>query len=241
VPRDAGAEQALDLAAVIAPEEPARDGRVARGQRTRRSVAEALVELLRAGDPDPTAKAVAWRAGVSLRLVFHHFADMDDLYQFVAALQLRRQWADLPQLSTRLARPTRIERTVAHRAAHFEDIAPVRRALMSRAPTSPAVRRAIEAADALLLQDLQATFATELESLPSTSRADHIGAMDTCTSWEAWEHLRTASGLPVREARRVTTLMLTALCPVVAAGGASDASSASGTTVGVAPSSASAS
>src|SRR5271163_3997417 len=48
-----------ELAALIALEEPARDGRVARGQRTRRNVAEALMELLRAGETDPTAKAVA--------------------------------------------------------------------------------------------------------------------------------------------------------------------------------------
>ncbi len=124
LPDDAsGDHAALDLAAVVAPEKPASDGRVARGQRTRRNVGEALVELLHAGDPDPTAKAVAKRAGVSLRLVFHHFADMDDLYQFVAALQLRRQWADMPQLSPKLALSTRIERTVAHRAAFFEEIA----------------------------------------------------------------------------------------------------------------------
>ena len=71
--------------------------------------------LLRAGDSDPTAKAVARRAGVSLRLVFHHFADMDDLYQFVGALLLQRQWAEMPQLSPKLSLPTRIERTVAHR------------------------------------------------------------------------------------------------------------------------------
>jgi AcrR family transcriptional regulator len=214
LPHDSSREQgALDLAAVMALEEPARDGRVARGQRTRRAVAEALMELLRAGDPDPTAKAVALRAGVSLRLVFHHFDDMDDLYQFVAALQLRRQWADLPQLSPRLSRATRVERTVAHRAAHFEEIAEVRRALVCRAPTSPAVRRAIGSADSLLLRDLEATFAPELERLPAGLRADQVGAMDTCTSWEAWERLRTASGFPVRGARRVMTLMLTALCP----------------------------
>src|SRR5271154_3298707 len=84
---DGGKERgALDVAALIALEEPARDGRVARGQRTRRSVAEALMDLLREGDPDPTAKAVAQRAGVSLPLVFHHFADMDDLNQSVADL-----------------------------------------------------------------------------------------------------------------------------------------------------------
>ena len=157
-PHDTGGERgALDLAAVIALEEPARDGRVARGQRTRRAVAEALMELLRAGDPDPTAKAVARRAGVSLRLVFHHFADMDDLYQFAATLQLRRQWADLPQLSPGLALPTRIERTVAHRAALFEEISagPARPGVPGT-DVSRALRRAIGAADSLLLEDLKA-------------------------------------------------------------------------------------
>ena len=81
------------------PDEPASDGRVARGQRTRRNVADALGQLLRDGDPDPTAKAIAEQAGVSLRLVFHHFSDMDDLYLYVAVLQLRRQWSDLPRVS----------------------------------------------------------------------------------------------------------------------------------------------
>ncbi len=217
---DTGGERgALDLAAVIALEEPARDGRVARGQRTRRAVAEALMELLRAGDPDPTAKAVARRADVSLRLVFHHFADMDDLYQFAATLQLRQQWADLPQLSPGLALPTRIERTVAHRAALFEKISQVRRALACRAPTSPALRQAIGAADSLLLEDLKGTFAPELAELPASTRAEQLGAMDTCTSWEAWERLRTASGVPVRGARSVMSLMLTALCPGTEGGG----------------------
>src|SRR5580693_8257824 len=91
------------------------------------SVAEALMQLLRDGESDPTAKAVARRAGVSLRLVFHHFADMDDLYQFVGALLLQRQWAEMPQLSPKLSLPTRIERTVAHRAALFEEDFEVRR------------------------------------------------------------------------------------------------------------------
>jgi TetR/AcrR family transcriptional regulator, regulator of autoinduction and epiphytic fitness len=204
-------EGALDLAALIALEEPARDGRVARGQRTRRSVAEALMDLLRGGDPDPTAKEVARRAGVSLRLVFHHFADMDDLYQFVGTLQLRRQWADMPQLSPKLALSTRIERTVAHRAALFEETSEVRRALACRAPTCPGVGKALAAADNLFLEDLKTTFAPELAGLPASSREEYLGAMDTGTSWEAWERLRATSGIPVRGARRVMSLILQAL------------------------------
>ena len=208
---------APDLPALAAIEEPASDGRVARGQRTRRSVAVALMELLREGDPDPTAKAVAKRAGVSLRLVFHHFADMDDLYQFVAALQLRRQWSDMPRLSPALPLPTRIERTVGHRAALFEETFGVRRALACRVPSSPGVLRALDAGDTLLLEDLKATFAPELTALPAGARAEYLGAMDTCTSWEAWERLRTTSGIEVRGARRVMSLMLAALCAGVAA------------------------
>jgi AcrR family transcriptional regulator len=206
-----GGRPPRDLPGIAALEEPARDGRVARGQRTRRSVAEALVELLRTGEPDPTAKAVAQQAGVSLRLVFHHFADMDDLYEFVATLQLRRQWAEMPRLPATLSLSTRVERTVAHRAALFEDVSPVRRALACRAASSPAVGRGVAAADTLLFEDLKATFDPELAALPSSTRAEHLGAMDTCTSWEAWERLRTTSGMPVRGARRVMSLLLTAL------------------------------
>ena len=148
---------------------------------------------------------------------------MDDLYQFVAALQLRRQWADMPQLSPKLSLSTRIERTVAHRAALFEEDSEVRRALVCRAPTSPAVRRAVTAADILFLEDLKATFAPELAGLPESTRGEFLGAMDTGTSWEAWERLRTTSGIPVRGARRVMSLMLESLCAGTEDGGRPDA------------------
>jgi AcrR family transcriptional regulator len=190
----------------------ARDGRVARGQRTRRNVAVALMELLREGDPEPTAKAVAQRAEVSLRLVFHHFAEMDDLYHYVAALVLRRQWSGMPRISDKLALTTRIDRTVAHRAGLYEEIAPVRRALMRRVATAPGVRDAIAAADGLLLESLKATFAPELAALPEGLRAVYLDALDTASSWEAWDRLRTRSRLPVRGAKRVMARTLGALC-----------------------------
>ena len=165
-----------------------------------------------AGDPDPTAKTVAARAGVSLRLVFHHFADMDDLYHFVAALQLRQQWSQMPRLSPRLALHTRIDRTVAHRATLFEEISPVRRALTRRAPASTAVAQAIAASDHLLLENIRVTFAPELAALPATGRAEQLGALDTAASWEVWERLRTRSGVGVRTARRVMARVVGALC-----------------------------
>jgi AcrR family transcriptional regulator len=185
---------------------PATDGRVARGRRTRRNVAEALMELLREGEAEPTAKAVAERAGVSLRLVFHHFAEMDDLYHYVAALLLRRQWSGMPRISAKLTL------AVAHRAALYEEIAPVRRALMRRVATSDGVSNAIAASDGLLLESLKATFAPELAALPASLRSEHLDALDTASSWEVWDRLRTVSGLQVRGTKRVVARTLDALC-----------------------------
>lgn len=196
---------------------PVTDGRVARGQRTRRNVAEALMELLREGDPEPTARAVAQRAGVSLRLVFHHFTEMDDLYHYVAALQLRRQWSQMPRFSTKLSLGTRLERTVAHRAALYEEISSIRRALVRRMPSSKGVTATIAAADGLLLENLKETFAPELSALGTGSRIEVLEAMDLASSWEAWDRLRTVSLLQVRGSKRVMTRMLEALCAPSAA------------------------
>ena len=188
-------------------DEPASDGRVARGQRTRRNVADALVSLLADGDAEPTARAVAERAGVSLRLVFHHFADMDDLYHYVAALQLRQEWSALPRLSPDLDLPTRVERTAAHRAELFERIGPVRRAV-ARRTGSPGVKGATAAADALLLEHLKYTFTPELDPLSPSERAERLDALDTAASWEAWDRMRRTSGLQVPAAQRVMARLL---------------------------------
>ena len=174
------------------------------------------MELLHAGDADPTARAVAERAGVSLRLVFHHFADIDDLYHFTATLQLRRLWSGLPQRSPRLSLDRQIERVVGHRATLYEEISPVRRALMRRVASSPGVSEAIATADGLLLENIRVAFGPELETLPPPARAACLDAIDTATSWEAWERLRTTSGLGVRAAKRVMSRMVAALCPAPA-------------------------
>jgi AcrR family transcriptional regulator len=208
-----------ELNAETAAESPAKDGRVARGQRTRRNVAEAVMELLREGDSEPTARAVAQRAGVSLRLVFHHFSEMDDLYHYVAAVQLRRQWSAMPRVSPKLSLATRIERTVAHRAALYEEISPIRRALVRRMPSSKGVTATIAAADTLLLENLKETFASELAALPASARLEILDAIDVSSSWEAWERLRSGCLLQPRGAKRVMTRMLEALCvPAVGAG-----------------------
>src|SRR5580658_1023593 len=163
------------------------DGRLARGERARRKVAEALVELLTEGDPEPTAKAIAARAGVSLRLVFHHFVDLDDLYRAVATLQLERHWSTLPEVSPRVNRASRITRTVRNRSVLYEAISPVRRAAVRRSGSSPEITAGLTLTNLLLFENLAATFANELEVLPERARYELLAAIDLATSWEVWE------------------------------------------------------
>ncbi|NCV76101.1 TetR family transcriptional regulator, partial [bacterium] len=56
------------------------DGRVARSERTREAIAEALLELLEEGVLRPRAQEIAKRADVAVRTVFQHFDDMEGLY-----------------------------------------------------------------------------------------------------------------------------------------------------------------
>jgi AcrR family transcriptional regulator len=51
-----------------------------RAERARASIAEALLSLIDEGDLQPTANRIAERAGISLRLIYHHFGDLESLY-----------------------------------------------------------------------------------------------------------------------------------------------------------------
>jgi len=188
-----------------------RDGRVARGRRTQRAVAEALIALLKEGEPDPTAKAVAAKAGVSLRLVFHHFGDMDDLYRCAAGMQLQERLPQLPNLEG-LSLHDRIRQLVDHRASLYEHCGLVHAAFVRRGATSPEVRDIMTESDDLLRANLDSTFAPELDQHDERTRLEILAALDTATSWESWERLRTTIGLPDSGARRVMAMTVTALC-----------------------------
>ena len=57
------------------------DGRALRGRRSRGKVVVACRKAMLAGQLTPTAKDVARRARVSIRLVFHHFPRLGELYE----------------------------------------------------------------------------------------------------------------------------------------------------------------
>jgi AcrR family transcriptional regulator len=117
------------------------DGRVARGERNRDALVEALVGLLERGEVKPTARQIAARAGLSLRTVFGHFDDVESLYAAIAERQRERFVHLYAPVVGDEPRDARITALVARRAELFESIAPVRRASVLVAADSPALTR----------------------------------------------------------------------------------------------------
>src|SRR3954453_22033541 len=67
-----------------------RPTRSPRSERTRASVVDALLDLLREGNLRPTAKEIAERAGTSLRSVYVHFDDLEDLFTAAAGRAIQQ-------------------------------------------------------------------------------------------------------------------------------------------------------
>ena len=192
---------------VFGPDTTTVDGRVLRGARNRDAIVDALLQLLADGDPQPSSRAIAQRAGVSLRTVFQHFNDIDSLYAAVAQRQVERLWSKLDALPACDAPlDERIEAVVAQRAELFEAIGPVRRAATGINTSSPALLRGLARSEAFLHRQIAETFAPEL-----AEDADRTMAADFAASWEAWEGLRRSSRRSVASASRVMRVLLLAV------------------------------
>ncbi|MGH8980296.1 MAG: TetR/AcrR family transcriptional regulator, partial [Acidimicrobiales bacterium] len=173
----------------------------ARGERTRERVADSLIALLEQGKNPPTAREIAARAGVSVRLVFHHFEDMDALYRKVVALQFERHWQLVREVPADLPLDDRIDRTVHQRARLFDSVREVRRAARAAAIRWPEIAARLEESDGFSRQWLEDTFEPEL-SAAGRSRRELLAALDAAASWESWDRMRRAGGLSAAAARR---------------------------------------
>ena len=189
--------------------ETALDGRLARGERTRRRVAEALIALLEDGVAEPTARQVAERAGVSPRIVFHHYEDMEQVLRAAVATQAERHWSRLQPIDPSLPLPQRISRLIRQRGALFDAIAPVRRAAALAEQRSPTVATELARSRSVLRRELRDVFGPELRE--EGGQGDLISALEVAAGWDTWDQLRCRMGQPASGARRVMTRMLTCL------------------------------
>jgi AcrR family transcriptional regulator len=167
-------------------------------------VAIAALELIREGHMKPKASDIANRADVSLRLVFHHFEDMEALYRTVFRLQNER----LRPLLTNGVKadtpvPQRIVDFVRDRATYLEEVAQVYRATQLFAPDAHGLDEHLQASRAVLRSQVANLFAAELRRFSGAERRERLLGMQSATSFAAWETLRVDMDLDVELAKSV--------------------------------------
>ncbi len=188
-----------------------RDGRLARSARARTAVVDALLDLIGEGDLRPTAPRIAERAGVSLRLVFHHFTDLEALFAAAAERQFTRIRHLTRPLPTTGPCARRLAAFVRQRVRVLEGITPVRRAALLLESFSPEVATRLDQVRALALAEVTRVFASELAGRPPVVRRELAAALGAASGWSVWHALRAHQRLSRPRAARVLTRMLTAL------------------------------
>jgi AcrR family transcriptional regulator len=190
------------------------DGRLARSQRTRAAIAEALLALLDSGNVQPTVEEIALGAGVAPRTVFQHFPDREALFTEVGERQARRIAPLIERLPSGGSLDERLDALIDQRARVYEAIASVRRAALLMEPFSEGTRDALESFRDLKRRQVQRLFAPELALRPQDERALLCAALAATASWSAWDALRTQQGLDAAAAaaamRRTLRALLTA-------------------------------
>ena len=187
------------------------DGRLARSARSRAAVVTAMLDLLQAGDLQPTAARVAERAGVSLRLVFQHFEDLEALYAEVADRQAERLRPLLVAQAGTGPFAERLQEFVTRRGHVLETIAPVRRAALLRAPFSRVLNRRLQQVRTLARRQVEAAFRPELAAHPPKARRELATAVVVASGFSTWEVLRRHHRLPLAQAQRIVARTVRAL------------------------------
>jgi AcrR family transcriptional regulator len=183
------------------------DGRVLRGERNRQAVVAAFLALLQEGDVAPTAQAVAARAGLSARSVFHHFQDMESLLASAAEAHVRQYLPLVERLPRTGPFTERLDAFVAQRSRLAEKVLPVYRAASRAEPVSDLVTARMTWATERLRKEIAEVFALELAGADS----EVIEAVDALCSIETWIRWRIRQQLSVARAKRVRASGLTKL------------------------------
>lgn len=206
MPKDAAVAIPSPVTAAERPRHPSPDGRTRRAERSHDAIVDALFTLVGDGNARPTAQQVAARAGVGIRSVFRHFADMEALYAALGArlqAQVRSLFDGEPEGGPLVPR---LRAFVGRRATFFEHIAPYKRAAIAQAGRSPFLQARHRALAGLLRADLRRWLPDVAAAPPAVA-----AALELVTSFEAWDRLRTEQRLGPERARQAVERTVLAL------------------------------
>lgn len=182
---------------------------MAKGERTRRVVVEALVALIGEGENHPTTRKVAHRAGVSVRLIYHHFGGFHGLLLAAFAHQAERHRDLLFSIPPRGSPELRIKALCRQRRLYFEEMTPLYRAAHSRAHPEAGLDAIFADDRTVLRSQLAHTLDPELAPLQAAA-PELLDALEQATGWDTWRSLRDGGNHSAPSAERV--IAFTASC-----------------------------
>jgi TetR/AcrR family transcriptional regulator, regulator of autoinduction and epiphytic fitness len=182
------------------------DGRTARRNRNRDAVLDAMIELARLGDDEPSVELIAERAGVSYRSVYRYFEDRTELMLAAIGRVMGEAWPilDIEHIGQGPF-DERIDCFVTTRIGAYRQLAPLTRHAMRRSVIEPAVRAEFDNARTLLQHQIEQQFAPELARVDPADRELVVAALDVMFQFEALEFLSRFESMTDEAMTRVLT------------------------------------
>lgn len=178
------------------------DGRIVRGLRTHRALIQATLDLIQAGDVEPTSAAIATITGVSSRALFQHFTSLADLYAAAFDLAVSRAFDGNRPVDAAAPLANRIELLVSDRAQLFEEWLPVWHFAERVRSVAPAVGLGVAQLRKVLRERLAVWFSNELGNLDPGSRDLVLDSLDLAFGLDSWMNMRERLRLsPVHASR----------------------------------------
>ena len=182
-----------------------RDGRVLRGTRNHDLIVQAVYDLVRAGQVEPTIEEVAARAGVGTRTIFRQFRDLESLTRSLGERVLSEVMSLIEPVPPTGRLLEDLAAVIAQRARIWEYLTPFRRAARVVRHRVAFVREQ----DALMTRALRAGLEAVLAG--HAVEGELVDALELLLSFEAWDRLRDQQRLSARRAAEVLLAAATRL------------------------------
>lgn len=179
---------------------PVVDGRRLRSERTRQSIIDAYLGLLRRDPSIPTAAEIAKAAGYSVRSIFERFADLNALTLATADYAILQGQAESQARDVDADRATRIRSHVHIRAAACEKWSPLWRVLMTTQQEVVELQQRIVLARYANIERMKLMYARELGTLDEAARQRLLIGLATLVSFESWDQMRDCYKLSIEDA-----------------------------------------
>ena len=166
-----------------------------RSRATHERITSSLIRLIESGHHNPGASEVAVNAEVSLRTIFHHFHDLDQMYSAALAAQAMHAQSTLIDIDATETLDLRCRGISVNRDSIYASLAPTLRAYVAN-PNRAARLAEHEGHEALvraMQHQARTTFGRELRQLPDPLAA--LLGVETALSFAVWDYLHRVHGV----------------------------------------------